>query len=101
MFNQYDEHEKITTAMSALYRTKNEDYGDSFHKSHVKHGPIAALVRMDDKLQRITNLLLSAKEGNIKEEAVEDTLLDLANYSVMTIVELRREREAIREKIVV
>ena len=92
-FNQYDEHEKITAQMSKVYKAKNADYGDSFHKSHVKHGSIAALVRMDDKLQRVQNLLLTNNLMNVKDETVEDTLLDLANYSVMLIVELRREKQ--------
>ena len=94
MFDQYEEHEKITTQMSQVYKAKNADYGDSFHKSHVQHGPIAAVVRMDDKLQRINNLLLSGNQRQIKDEAVEDTLLDLANYAVMLIVELRRAKIA-------
>jgi len=94
MFNQYAEHEKITAQMSLVYKAKNADYGDSFHKSHVQHGSIAAVVRMHDKLQRIDNLLLSGKHIQVKDEAVEDTLLDLANYAIMLIVELRRAKES-------
>lgn len=92
MFDQYDMHKRITTKMSEIYIAKNADYGDSFHKSHEKHGSIAAIVRMDDKLQRISNLILSGKELQVKDETIEDTLLDLANYAVMLIVELRREK---------
>lgn len=92
MFDQYEEHEKITTQMTSVYKDKNEDYGDSFHKSHEKHGAIAALVRMDDKFQRVENLLLHSGKIKVQDEAIEDTLLDLANYAVMLIVELRREK---------
>ena len=92
MFDQYEEHEAITTRMSAIYKAKNADYGDSFHKSFVKHGPIAALVRMDDKLQRVEQLLLHSDGLKVKEETVEDTLIDLANYAIMLVIELRRNK---------
>lgn len=92
LFDQYEEHEEITAKMSEVYRAKNADYGDSFHKSHVKHGAIAAIVRMDDKLQRVNQLLIHSNTQKVKDESVEDTLLDLANYAIMLIVELRRAK---------
>lgn len=54
----------------------------------------AALVRMDDKYQRIDSLLTPAITGKtmakplVADESVRDTLLDLANYCLMTVVEM-------------
>ena len=39
------------------------------------------LVRITDKIARITNLLNTKQK--VKDEKIEDTLLDLANYSVI------------------
>lgn len=71
----------------ALYAEKNEKYGDSFSKTYQKRGHVAAIVRMEDKLDRADYLLshgLMESDG----ESVIDTLIDLSNYANMTIMEL-------------
>lgn len=75
---------KITADMLTLYAKKNADYGDSFSKSCNEFGITAALVRMQDKFNRIKNL--AKEENQIKEESIKDTLIDLANYSIMTLI---------------
>lgn len=87
--NKFDEHKRITEDMSSTYIKKNSDYGDSFSKSFSKYGPISAIVRMDDKLSRAHQLLCQHSERKVKDETVIDTLQDLANYAVMTIIELK------------
>lgn len=57
---------------------KNADYGES---NILKFGLIGILVRLGDKLARIQNLLSSQGSPNIKNEKIEDTLLDMINYS--------------------
>lgn len=87
--NKYEEHLYTMLDIHELYYTKNKDYGDAFTQSLDKHGSIAALVRMEDKWNRLSNLLSNEKEGYIKSESVEDTLIDLANYAIMTALYLR------------
>ena len=87
--NKYQEHLDKMLEMHELYYTKNKDYGDAFTQSLDKYGPIAALVRMEDKWNRLSNLITKGEEGLIKSESVEDTLIDLANYAIMTSLYLR------------
>lgn len=69
------------------YKKKNADYGDSFDKSLDEWGLQAAAFRMDDKMNRFKSLV---KNGSfkVKDESVLDTLKDLANYCIMTVMYL-------------
>ena len=80
---------KITDQMTKTYEAKNHDYGNAFSKSVDEFGVVAAAVRMNDKMERIKSLVkLTPEQMKVKEESLQDTLLDLANYAVMTLVEL-------------
>lgn len=80
----------ITTDMIKTYEAKNHDYGNSFDQSLDKFGLIASIVRMNDKMNRLETL--ASKKAEVKDESVEDTLLDLANYAIMTVMWLRNSR---------
>ena len=80
---------ELTHFLAELYARKNADYGDSFSKSVEKYGIIAALTRMSDKWNRLENLILNKREGLVGDERIEDTLLDLASYCLMTVISLR------------
>lgn len=78
---------EIHSREEAIYAERNEKYGDSFSKTYQKRGHVAAIVRMEDKLDRADYLLshgLMESDG----ESVIDTLMDLSNYANMTIMEL-------------
>ena len=72
--------------MTEIYEDKNSDYGDSFHKLYERYGLQSAVIRLYDKMYRIENLATSTNK--VKNESVRDTLMDLANYAIMTIMEL-------------
>lgn len=76
------------------YRDKNADYGDSFSKSYKEFGLVAPVVRMSDKMERIK--ALSKADAKVKDESIKDTLLDLANYAIMTIVEMDIEDDKVK-----
>lgn len=88
--------EDITSSMLELYKKKNADYGDSFGKTFGEFGIIAPVVRMNDKLERIKSLIKN--EAKINDESIEDTLTDLANYAIMTLIELNIEQESEAKK---
>lgn len=76
------EFNEITTSMVKTFVKKNHDYGNSFFESLDKRGLVAALIRMEDKMNRLNSL--SERETQVTDESLIDTLLDLANYSILT-----------------
>lgn len=86
-----ERHQAILAAIHESYKRKNADYGDSFHKSYERFGLISPIVRMSDKMGRLETLC--SKEAQVKEESIRDTLMDLANYCIMTVMELDSEKE--------
>lgn len=86
-----DYFDDILKEMSEVHQRKNADYGNNFHKRYEKYGFLTALLRLTDKMERLENIYEKG-EVQVKDESVEDTLLDLANYAVMTIVELRNNK---------
>ena len=87
---------EITDEMNALYERKNHDYGNSFSETYRKLGVISATTRMLDKMNRIVSLVTNDKQ-EVNDESLRDTLIDLANYAVMTIMELDGEKPSAEE----
>ena len=94
-----EDHEKkvkefisICKEMTELYDLKNMDYGDSFGKSFEEWGMPMPCIRLTDKLNRLCSLTKNFSQ-RVQDESIEDTLKDLANYSIMTLIELRRLKE--------
>lgn len=79
----------ISNLQVETYHKKNADYGDSFKKSMDEDGILVAKIRIGDKIRRIETLTAKGGKGEVKDERVQDTLLDLANYCVMTILWLK------------
>ena len=80
-------HMELCKYLNNLYATKNKKYGDSFSVTVQKYGIIAALTRLSDKWQRFETLILT-KDPGTPDESIRDTLLDMANYCIMTVMEL-------------
>lgn len=83
---------ELAQTMCELYEKKNADYGDSFNISLDKYGIIAALTRISDKFNRIENLILNQNK-KVEDEKVEDTLIDLANYAMMTVLWIKKNNK--------
>lgn len=82
---------KIADELLSIYIDKNHDYGDSFGDTFQKLGIISAVTRITDKTNRLISL--STKEARVNDESIEDTLMDLANYAIMMLIELRGESD--------
>jgi len=88
---KYEKHLKICEKLNEIYINKNHDYGDSFGDTFRKLGIISAVTRITDKTNRLQSLC--KKEQKVNDESIRDTLMDLANYAIMTIIELDEEQE--------
>ena len=78
----------ITNKMCNTFEVKNHDYGDSFHKLFEECGMTYAYGHLAEKLERINSL--RKNEAKVKEESMKDSLYDLANYAILTIMELEK-----------
>ena len=78
----------ITNKMCNTFEVKNSDYGDSFHKLFEECGMTYAYGHMAEKLERINSL--RKNEAKVKGESMKDSLYDLANYAILTIMELEK-----------
>lgn len=84
-----ERHAEICDYIKNLYIKKNHDYGDSFHLSFIEEGMAMPRIRLGDKLNRFKTL--SKEEQLVNDENIKDTLIDLANYAIMTILEIEEQ----------
>lgn len=87
MINKILIHETICKELNETYKKKNADYGDSVGELYAKLGDITLLTRISDKYNRLMNLLDPKKEGEVNYESVDDTILDMANYCIIWLME--------------
>lgn len=83
-------HKNICDQLHDTYVRKNHDYGNSFSKIYDKFGLLSSFIRLNDKLNRIESLM--TKQQQVHDESIEDTLLDMANYCILTIVEMKKQK---------
>lgn len=83
---------KTTEQMAKIYEQKNHDYGNSFAKARHEI-PNYTLGKLYDKVSRLISLMGRGEKAKVSDESIEDTLLDLANYAVMELVERRVDRD--------
>lgn len=90
--NNVQLHKEICDELNQTYEKKNSDYGNSFGNTFEKLGIISAITRITDKYNRLVSLCTSEKDRQVKDETISDTLLDMANYCIMTEMELRKNK---------
>ena len=85
-------HRRLCEELTGIYARKNADYGDSFHETFLEEGMAMSRIRLSDKLNRLKSLT-KGNSRQVMDESVRDTLLDLANYAIMTVMEMDRMEE--------
>lgn len=85
---RYFVHQRLCNQIHDLYLRKNSDYGNSFGDSLAEEGLAAARIRIGDKFNRFKQLSRNPKGQKVNDESLKDTLLDMANYCLMTVVEM-------------
>ena len=79
--NRVHQMKTIQAEALELFKKKNVDYGDAF----ATYGTIGVLIRINEKVQRamsITNNGITL----LYNESLRDTLIDLHNYSAMSLM---------------
>lgn len=86
-----EQHKEICDNLNKIYEKKNHDYGNSFGETYKDLGIISAVTRISDKFNRLKTLA-KGENNLINDESLEDTLLDMANYCIMTYMCLDSEK---------
>lgn len=88
MENELNEYQQIINKLYKIYVDKNHDYGNSFDDTCDEFGLVAPVIRMNDKIKRCKSVL---KNNDFKvNESLEDTISDLANYCIMTLMWMKK-----------
>ena len=90
--NKENRHKELCDGLHATYQKKNADYGDSFGKTYRELGIISAVTRITDKYNRMVQLA-KGNEQKVNDESIKDTLLDMANYCIMTCMEIEGQED--------
>lgn len=91
-------HQAILMEIHDLYVKKNHDYGDAFHLSYLEEGLTMPRIRLGDKFNRFKTLSKQPEDQAVQDESIRDTLLDLANYAILTIIEMDLARREVRNE---
>ena len=89
-----NEFKKIQIEMYTMFAAKHMDYGlnnitlggDILHNDNDKKFSLTGLtIRLTDKINRLRNLVVSGKQY-VKDEGMEDTFIDIANYGIIGLL---------------
>lgn len=83
----YKQHHELCDVIHSTYMQKNAAYGNSFSNTYKKLGIVSAVTRITDKYNRLVALATNS-ELDHGDEKITDTLLDMANYCLMTVMEI-------------
>ncbi len=74
--------------LEEIYKAKTEDYGNYVADTYEKFGDMSFLIHITDKYNRLLVLCdPDTTQQLLKDEKIEDTILDLANYCLSWLVE--------------
>lgn len=88
----YEKHQELCDKIHTTYIQKNQAYGNSFGDTFKKLGIISAVTRITDKYNRIVNLAINPSVDT-GDESMIDSLLDMANYALMTVMEIEKQKD--------
>ena len=91
------EFKKIQREQYELFLHKQHDYGPGNisvgtqlqTKEEIQLSLTGLWFRMNDKIQRLKNLLMSGRENAVENEPMEDAYLDVSNYGIMATIVCR------------
>ena len=89
-----EEFKKIQREQNELFLHKQHDYGPGNisvgtqlqTEDEIQLSLTGLWFRMNDKIQRLKNLLMSGRENAVEGEPLEDAYLDVSNYGIMATI---------------
>lgn len=81
-------YQETLNDMAETFYLKNERYGDSFTQTMDDYGMVTSMIRVTDKFNRLKTLYQN-RELDEDDEPIVDTMLDMANYLVMTLAYIK------------
>lgn len=93
-------HEHMCEDARSLMKNKNVDYAteSDIFRNFRMFGELGILVRMSDKLARLRSILENGRVA-VSDESINDTLLDIINYSVIFAGYLGEQKSKPLEKL--
>lgn len=91
--NKLGIYQHILRNLEDTYKAKDNDYGNSVGYTYKKYGDVSFLVRITDKFNRMESLTDPEHNITVKDEKLEDTILDLANYCLLWLVEKEYKKQ--------
>lgn len=85
---QINPFKELTDHLADVLLKKNKAYGDSFTKSVDQFGNTVIVIRLSDKFNRVCSLI-GKDELKENDESLQDTLLDMAGYSILALKYLK------------
>ena len=87
MLTKENYHKQICQELTNMFVEKNADYGNAYALLR-KEYPMSICWRLSDKLNRLKTLYTTdAEKPNWVSESITDTLMDIANYAIMELIE--------------
>lgn len=97
MLSNAERHGKVLAMLHEIYIQKNKRYGNSASRTFKKFGALSYAIRLSDKMERFTELVKDPSlDSKDIDESIIDTLLDLANYAILAIMDLTEKDDAER-----
>lgn len=76
--------------MLETFKKKNADYGDSTSQTYKEFGLASYAIRLNDKLNRIKSFCKKG-ELEVKDESCVDMLLDITNYCLLAVIDIKNK----------
>lgn len=83
---------ELAESMVKLQERKNQDYGSAYYDNLEDEGLGAARIAIGNKFRRFKHLSMPGTDPQVGEK-LEDTLIDLAAYALMTAEWLKNKEE--------
>ena len=91
--------DKITEECNNLRElliSKNKMYGNSFFNTLEEYGNSLICIRIEDKLNRLKQIILNGEKDMKTDERLIDTITDLAGYAILSKIYIDGVKNSIK-----